>query len=79
MCEIATPLTLDSNQKDALYKHLLSIWDIIPSDVQMRFKKAQDCVLCHNCREYLLDLQDQIRKDREIKNISVNENKEETE
>lgn len=58
---------LDSAEKENMYNALMQIWTIMPLDVQNRFKNEQKCLMCNNCKEYLTDLQRQIRQDKMLK------------
>lgn len=58
---------LNGEDKSALYEHWMKIWEIIPEDVRSRFRHEHGCVLCENHKQYLADLQRQVRHDKMMK------------
>ena len=68
---------LNVSEKDALYKHLMNIWDIMPEDIKFRFKREQGCVLCDTHKEYISDVQKQIKADKAMKALQMSANNEE--
>jgi len=58
-------LTNEDNEK--FYTHLLHIWEITPKEVQDRFRREQNCLLCHECKGYISSVQKAIREAKAAK------------
>jgi len=61
---------LSKEERDLLFKHLKNIWDITPDEVQHRFLKEFNCILCNECTIYISQLQKEIIDERTKKNGS---------
>ncbi len=67
-----TTFNLDTQDNEAFYRHLLNIWEITPEAVKEKFKRSQQCMLCKDCKEYIENLQRDIREAKMLKYAEQN-------
>lgn len=62
---MSNPFDILTNQdNEEFYKHLMSIWEIIPDKVKERFRREQQCLLCQECKDYVSSVQKAIQDDK---------------
>lgn len=64
LSKLVTDNEFTSEELDNFYTHLTSIWEIIPESVKEKFKREQKCSLCNDCKDYLLNLQHDVKESK---------------